>query len=77
MVAVMDSLLRHVVEHLLTLDDAAPPPQRKQLGVPAALRPQAQDCLRYLRDRVGVPRDMGVHAARQFRAHLNHVISLL
>ena len=34
-------------------------------------------CLAYLRDRVGVPRDMGQAAAMQFRAHLNWAIELL
>jgi glutathione S-transferase len=33
--------------------------------------------LSYLRDRIGVPRDMRLPAARQFRAHLNWSIAIL
>jgi glutathione S-transferase len=36
-----------------------------------------QISLAYLRDRIGVPRDMSYPAARQFRAHLNWMISQL
>ena len=42
-----------------------------------ALMPwQLDSCLAYLRDRVGVPRDMGPAAARSLRAHLNWAIDL-
>jgi glutathione S-transferase len=38
---------------------------------------QLDSCLAYLRDRIGVPRDMGQAAAMQLRAHLNWAIVLL
>ena len=34
-------------------------------------------CLAYLRDRIGVPRDMGQAAALSLRAHLNWAIDEL
>lgn len=38
---------------------------------------QLDTCLTYLRDRIGVPRDMNLPAAMQFRAHLNWCIDLM
>lgn len=36
---------------------------------------EALECnLSYLRDRIGVPRDMTIHAAQQFRAHINWLL---
>ena len=67
----MDAALRHVVHALLAGADAAQPPLSA-----AGLDPRAAAAaLGYLRDRVSVPRDMSYPAARQLRAHLNHVIA--
>lgn len=38
---------------------------------------QLDTCLSYLRDRIGVPRDMGPAAAMELRAHLNWAIALM
>ena len=31
----------------------------------------------YLRDRIGVPRDMSIHGARQFRSYINWMINAI
>lgn len=43
----------------------------------AAPTQQLDTCLAYLRDRIGVPRDLGAGAAVQLRAHLNRAIEWL
>jgi glutathione S-transferase len=75
----MDAALRHVAKVLLDGDGSA------CMRTSAA----AQDgdgmlsgeavivALEYLRDRVGVPRDLPLPAARQLRAHLNWAIDCL
>ena len=67
----VDYALRIVVHNLL---ESSPTSLRKE-GLPA--HDKVAQCLAYLRDRVGVPRDMTVHGARQFRAFLNLAISQL
>jgi hypothetical protein len=42
--------------------------------IPKELQPIVSECLLYLRDRIGVPRDMSIHAARQLRAHINYFV---
>ena len=76
----VDALLRRVVQTLVEGDAL----QQFRHGPPvltdAASSRNSKDlalCLKYLRDRVGVPRDMGFHAALQLRAHLNEVICAL
>jgi glutathione S-transferase len=71
MVPPTDYVLRTVVHNLISTE----PMRLKKEGMPAPDKVAA--CLVYLRDRVGVPRDMTVHAARQFRAHLNQAIAQL
>lgn len=65
-VPAVDAALRHVVHSLLAGPEAARAAPRSAL--PAA---EVGLSLAYLRDRVGVPRDMSLAAARQLRAHLN------
>eukprot|EP00879_Flechtneria_rotunda_P013937 GHRR01014556.1.p1 GENE.GHRR01014556.1~~GHRR01014556.1.p1 ORF type:complete len:360 (+),score=94.86 GHRR01014556.1:732-1811(+) len=77
--AAVDAALRHVVHALLTgvqekqvMQEAL---QIKDLGEfdGAAVMASAE----YLRDRIGVPRDLKLPAARQLRAHLNWLIDNL
>lgn len=65
-VPAVDAALRHVVHALIAGADAARAAPRSTLPPAEVAR-----SLSYLRDRVGVPRDMSLAAARQLRAHLN------
>ncbi|CAI5524366.1 unnamed protein product [Closterium sp. Naga37s-1] len=71
--------LRHVAHALLEGTEAVG--AAVQAGVLGALSGEEQEevavCVAYLRDRVGVPRDLTYPAARQLRAHLQWVVRLL
>ena len=61
--AVMDLALRCALTHLMTYQVCSPPP-----GSDVALR--------YLRDRISVPRDMSIYAAKRLRAALETTAAL-
>jgi glutathione S-transferase len=60
---IMETALRSALTYLITGEPCSPPP-----GADAALR--------YLRDRISVPRDMSIYAAKQLRAALEATASL-
>jgi len=73
----VDVMLRHVAAALLA-GDALEPARQDMLANDVqggADSQQLVKCLAYLRERVGVPRDMSFPAAMQLRAHLNWAIA--
>jgi len=76
----VDAALRRVVTALLAGDAVKTFREGSALASSAATPEEKRNlvrCLEYLRDRVGVPRDMGFPAAMQLRAHLNEAIAAL
>ena len=73
----VDAALRHVA-HLMLTGNVADGSHDKSgvvnTGSSASIANAVPPSLMYLRDRIGVPRDMTYPAARQFRAHLNWMI---
>ncbi len=59
-----DTALRCALTHLITGQDCPPPPQ-------------SDSALRYLRDRISVPRDMSVYAARRLKQALEETAALV
>ena len=72
----LDLALRHVVDALLTGEHDAEA-IRADLAAHVKNPEATRVSVEYLRDRVGVPRDMSYPAARQFRAHLNLAVDAL
>ncbi|RZM79270.1 glutathione S-transferase family protein [Leptolyngbya iicbica] len=60
----LDEALRCALTHLMT-GETCPPPKGTDVG------------LRYLRDRINVPRDMSIYAAKRLRASLEHTAALV
>ena len=71
----VDSALRLV---MLSMLEGTMAVEQRLVEKQDALPIQAiSESLKYLRDRIGVPRDMTVHAAQQFRANINWLLTYI
>ena len=78
--ATVDEALRIVCLALKATDEEAPDGSLEQMlldAVPTDRREGVTSSVRYLRDRVGVPRDLPLAAGRYLRAYLNWGIDVL
>ena len=87
---VVDAALRYIVADMLR-EASADDESAAGTSIPAAAaaidpgssdisgwpKAEVETSLVYLRERVGVPRDMSVHGARMLRAHINKFIGEL
>ena len=71
----VDCLLRYTVHALL--DGYENVSLLESTGGDEKSRSELKNCVRYLQERIGVPRDMSYPAARQLRAHLGYVMDKL
>lgn len=78
-VAAVDVCLRHVTNALIEGASATEAAAKADVGAVSGGEGGRSlvVCLGYLRDRIGVPRDMSQPAAMNLRAHLNHMIAML
>ena len=72
----MDDVLRSIMSDILSSIDPGSEGSNSwsSLELPLPTRPVAQRCLVYLRDRIGVPRDLSVHAAKVYRSAINRFV---
>lgn len=78
LIPAVDIALRHVVAALLDGTEKATAAASADLGVlDANDAKRLVSCIVYLRDRIGVPRDMGQAAAFQLRGTLNWALKMI
>jgi hypothetical protein len=74
-VSAIDSCFRMVCFSMLVGVEVAEAKLYSQGKVPLLPVPEMTQSLTYFRDRIGVPRDMSIHAAHKLRTHLNWFIN--